>query len=295
MSAKKNKKPITKQSKPQKNAKKYAGEFDVPLKIEDAQKDEMAASEAPLLEHLAELRKRLIFSVIAIVVLFVGFFFVADHIFLFLLEPFERAAGSIEGVRLIYTAPQEFFFTKLSVALFAALFAAFPVIAGQIYAFVAPGLYKNERGAFLPYLIATPILFAIGAAVMFYGVLPLALSFFLSQEVNATGSATIEMLPRVSEYLSLIMTLLFAFGICFQLPIVLTLLASIELVDSKKLKSWRKYAIVAILFVAAFLTPPDPISQLGLALPLLLLYEVSILSVKIVERRRAKKEAALNV
>ncbi len=285
--------------KTSKSKKDLAKKYDVPVKSVEPDADveiiddEMASSEAPLLEHLVELRKRLIFSVIAIVVLFIGFFFVADQIFLYLLSPFERAAGSIEGVRLIYTAPQEFFFTKLSVALFAALFAAFPILAAQIYAFVAPGLYKNEKGAFLPYLLATPVLFVIGASVMFYGVMPLALSFFLSQEVTATGGATIEMLPRVSEYLSLIMTLIFAFGICFQLPIVLTLLASIDIVDSKKLKSWRKYAFVAILFVAAFLTPPDPISQIGLALPLLLLYEVSILSVKIVERRRAKKEAAL--
>jgi len=261
----------------------------------EAQKEnsELTSSEAPLMEHLAELRKRLIYSFIAIAVLFVGFFFIADHIFLFLLSPFITASGGIESVRLIYTAPQEFFFTKLSVALFSAMFAAFPIIASQIYQFVAPGLYKNERGAFLPYLIATPILFVIGAAVMFYGVMPLALSFFLSQEITGIGSATIEMLPRVSEYLGLIMTLVFAFGICFQLPIVLTLLASIEIVDVKKLKSWRKYAIVAILFVAAFLTPPDPISQMGLALPLLLLYEISIISVRIVERRRLKKEAAM--
>lgn len=254
--------------------------------------DELAGTEAPLLEHLIELRKRLIMSFAVIAVLFVGCFFVADEVFLFLLGPFERAAGGIEGVRLIYTAPQEFFFTKLAVAFFSALFLAFPIIAGQIYAFVAPGLYKKERGAFLPYLFATPILFGIGAAVMYYGVLPLAIGFFLSQEVGGTGLATIEMLPRVSEYLGLIMTLVFAFGICFQLPVVLTLLASIELVDQKKLKSWRKYAIVAILCAAAFLTPPDPISQLGLALPLLLLYEISILSVRLVEFRRARRELA---
>lgn len=252
--------------------------------------DELAGTEAPLLEHLIELRKRLIMSFIAIAVLFVGCFFIADHLFLFLLGPFERAAGSIEGVRLIYTAPQEFFFTKLAVAFFAALFLAFPVIASQIYAFVAPGLYKKERGAFLPYLIATPILFVIGASVMYYGVLPLAIGFFLAQEVSGVGSATIEMLPRVSEYLGLIMTLLFAFGICFQLPVILTLLASIDLIDEKKLKSWRKYAIVAILATAAFLTPPDPISQLGLALPLLLLYEISILSVRFVAHRRSRAE-----
>lgn len=253
---------------------------------EQNQEDELAGTEAPLLEHLIELRKRLIYSLSAVAALFVICFFLADRLFLFLLGPFERAAGGIDGVRLIYTAPQEFFFTKLSVALFAAIFFAFPVIAAQLYAFIAPGLYKKERGAFLPYLFATPILFVIGAAVMYYGVLPLALGFFLSQEVSGEGMATIEMLPRVSEYLGLIMTLLLAFGVCFQLPVVLTLLASIELVDSAQLKAWRKYAIVVILVVAAFLTPPDPISQLGLALPLLLLYEISIISVRIVERRR---------
>jgi sec-independent protein translocase protein TatC len=257
----------------------------------DEVEDELAGSEAPLLEHLVELRKRLMFTLGAIAVLFVGCFFVADQIFLFLLGPFERAAGGIEGVRLIYTAPQEFFFTKLAVALFAAIFLASPVIASQIYAFIAPGLYKKERGAFLPYLFATPVLFVIGASVMYYGVLPLALGFFLSQEVSGEGLASIEMLPRVSEYLGLIMTLLLAFGVCFQLPVVMTLLASIDLVDKKKLKSWRKYAFVAILVVAAFLTPPDPISQMGLALPLLLLYEISILSVGLVERRKRRAEA----
>lgn len=266
-----------------------------PEKIEDKtvrDEDELAGTEAPLFEHLVELRKRLITSLAVVAVLFVGCFFIADQLFFFLLGPFERAAGGIEAVRLIFTAPQEFFFTKLSVALFAAIFFAFPIIASQIYAFVAPGLYKKERHAFLPYLVATPFLFLIGAAVMYYGVLPLALGFFLSQEVGGDGLATIEMLPRVSEYLGLIMTLLLAFGICFQLPIVLTLLASIDIVDSEKLKTWRKYALVAILVVAAFLTPPDPISQLGLALPLLLLYEVSIISVRMVERRKARAEKA---
>lgn len=268
--------------------------MNAPNKLENTQgdeEDELAGTEAPLIEHLTELRKRLIYSLAAIGALFVGCFFVADQIFLFLLGPFEQAAGGIEGVRLIYTAPQEFFFTKLSVALFSAIFLAFPVIAAQVYAFVAPGLYRKERGAFLPYLIATPVLFVFGAAVMYYGVLPLALTFFLSQEVSGPNSATIEMLPRVSEYLGLIMTLLLAFGICFQLPVILTLLASIELVGSDNLKTWRKYAFVAVLLVAAFLTPPDPVSQLGLALPLLLLYEVSILSVRMVERRRAEREA----
>jgi len=257
-------------------------------------KDELAGTEATLFEHLTELRRRLIYSVVAIAILFVVAFFFSDWIFNFLLEPYKIATGNAEKVRLIYTAPQEFFFTKLTLALFGAVFMAFPVIASQVYAFVAPGLYKTERGAFLPYLIATPIFFVFGAAVMFYGVLPLALRFFLSMQAGGPNAATIEMLPRVSEYLSLIMTLVLAFGISFQLPIVLTLLARIGIVDSKKLKSWRKYAFVAVLVLAAFLTPPDPISQIGLALPMLLLYEMSIVSVRWVERSRAQKEAAEN-
>lgn len=255
--------------------------------------DELKESEAPLIEHLIELRQRLIYSIIALAVLFVLCFFVADHIYNFLLGPFIAAAGSPEAVRLIYTAPQEFFFTKLSVALFSAIFLAFPVIASQIYAFVAPGLYKNERMAFLPYLIATPICFLIGAAVVYYGVMPLALGFFLGmQQVDPSG-VSIEMVTRVSEYLSLIMTLLLAFGVCFQMPVILTLLAQIGLIGVDNLKAWRRYAIVAIVVVAAFLTPPDPISQIGLAIPLLVLYELSVLAVRVVEKRRLAREAEL--
>lgn len=265
--------------------------------IEDkpaAEVDELAGTEATLIEHLTELRTRLIYAMGAILVLFVFCFIISDWLFDFLLQPFESATGDIGDVKLIYTAPQEFFFTKLTLSLFGAVFLAFPVIAGQIYAFVAPGLYKNERYAFLPYLIATPIFFVFGAAVMFYGVMPLALRFFLSMEGGGANAATIEMLPRVSEYLGLIMTLVLAFGICFQLPVVLTLLARIGVITSDNLKSWRKYAIVLVLVAAAFLTPPDPISQLGLALPMLLLYELSIQSVRWVERSRAKKEEAAN-
>ncbi|HHS82783.1 MAG TPA: twin-arginine translocase subunit TatC [Devosia sp.] len=259
----------------------------------DAKKeDELAGTEATLFEHLAELRARLIYSLVAIAVLFVVCFFLSDWIYNFLLQPYKTAAGPDQVVRLIYTAPQEFFFTKLTLSLFGAVFLAFPVIASQIYAFVAPGLYKNERSAFLPYLIATPIFFVLGAAVMFYGVMPLALRFFLGMQGGTGENVSIEMLPRVSEYLSLIMTLILAFGASFQLPVVLTLLARIGLVGSDSLKSWRKYAVVGVLIVAAFLTPPDPISQMGLALPMLLLYELSIWSVKMVERRRAEKEAA---
>ena len=255
--------------------------------------DDLKASEAPLIEHLTELRTRLIYSIIALAVLFLLCFFVADQIYAFLLGPFVAAAGSPEAVRLIYTAPQEFFFTKLSVALFSAIFLAFPIIASQIYAFVAPGLYKNERMAFLPYLVATPICFLVGAALVYYGVMPLALGFFLGMQQTDPSGVTIEMVTRVSEYLSLIMTLLLAFGVCFQLPVILTLLAQIGLIGVDNLKKWRKYAIVAIIIIAAFLTPPDPISQIGLAVPLLLLYELSVFAVGIVEKRRLKREAEL--
>lgn len=255
----------------------------------DAQpEDELAGTEAPLLEHLIELRKRLIRSLLAIGILFIGCFFVADRLFDFLLGPFKAAVPNVEDVRLIYTAPQEFFFTKISVALFAAIAFSFPVIAVQIYAFIAPGLYKRERKAFLPYMFATPILAVIGASLVYYGVMPLALRFFLAMQETGEGGVQIEMVTRVSEYLGLIMTLLLAFSVCFQLPVVLTLLARIELVNTDMLKKWRKYAMVILLTLAAFLTPPDPISMAGLALPLLLLYEVSILSVRWVERGRAR-------
>lgn len=253
------------------------------------EEDELVGTEAPLLEHLIELRKRLIYSILAVAVLFIAFFFVADHLFDFLLGPFKAAAGNVEDVRLIYTAPQEFFFTQLSVALFFAVAVAFPFLAVQLYAFVAPGLYKKERKAFLPYLLATPVLFLTGAALVYYVVMPLAMRFFLGMETSGPESVSIRMETRVSEYLSLVMTLLLAFGVCFQLPIILTLLARIELIDSTQLKNWRKYAVVLVLIVAAFLTPPDPISQIGLALPMLLLYELSILSVRFIERKRARE------
>lgn len=256
-----------------------------------AREDEIKGSEAPLIEHLTELRSRLVKSVIALAVLFIVCFFVAGHIYNFLLGPFIAAVGSPEDVRLIYTAPQEFFFTKISVALFAAVFLASPIIASQIYAFVAPGLYKNERMAFLPYLIATPIFFLLGAAVVYYGIMPLALGFFLGMQQTDPNGVTIEMVTRVSEYLSLVMTLLLAFGVCFQLPVVLSLLAQIGLIGVENLKAWRKYAIVAIVIIAGFLTPPDPISQIGLAIPLLALYELSVIVVRLIEKRRLAKEA----
>ena len=222
--------------------------------------DELKGSEAPLLDHLIELRKRLIYSLAAVVVLFIGCFIVAKPIYDILLQPFIWAGGK----NMIYTAPQEFFFTQMNVALFGAIFFAFPIIAAQIYAFVAPGLYKRERRAFIPYLVATPLFFVLGACLVYFVVSPMALHFFLGMQ-QTTGDVQIEMQTRVSEYLGFIMTLIIAFGICFQLPVILTRLARIEIVTSKQLGKGRKYAIVGILAVAALLSPPDLADRVGRA------------------------------
>ena len=253
--------------------------------------DDIEATKAPLVEHLIELRQRLVWSIGAVAIGFVICFYFADDIYNLLIVPYERAAGEERPITFIFTAPQEWFFTQMKLGLFGALFLAFPIIASQLYMFVAPGLYRNERQAFLPYLFATPILFSIGAALVYFVVMPLAMTFFLSLEQTGPDVATIEHLPRVSEYLGLIMTLIFAFGLVFQLPVALTLLARAGLTNAESLKSKRKYAIVITFIVAAVLTPPDPISQIGLAVPTLLLYELSILSVRLVEKKRAEAEA----
>ncbi|QND32656.1 twin-arginine translocase subunit TatC [Sinorhizobium meliloti] len=255
----------------------------------------------PLIEHLIELRTRLMWAVGAFFVAFLVCFYFAKQLFNLLVLPFKWAVSwaglSHRNVELIYTAPQEFFFTQIKVAMFGALVIAFPVIASQVYRFVAPGLYKNERAAFLPFLVASPLLFLLGGALVYFFFTPMVMWFFLAMEQGGgEGQVAIQLLPKVSEYLSLIMSLVFAFGLVFQLPVITTLLARVGFVTSQALAEKRKYAIVIAFVVAAVLTPPDPVSQIGLALPAILLYEISIYTARIVERRRAaealEREAA---
>ena len=290
----------------------------------DRDESEIEASRAPLMEHLVELRARLIVCAIALALGFVLCYFFAKDIYIFLLGPFEvasslaeqRAHGGgndfnldmlkvligmkaaphgAEHVKLIFTQPLEFFFTKVKLAVFGAIVVTFPVLAWQLYRFVAPGLYRRERFAFLPFLIASPILFTLGAALVYFIMLPFVLWFSLNQQIVGAGNVSVELLPKVSDYLSLVTTLLLAFGLCFQLPVVLSILGMTGILTSEMLRGARRYAIVGVFAVAAILAPPDPISMIALALPMTLLYEVSIWCVALIELRRGRAEKSTEV
>ena len=279
---------------------------------------EIEASRAPLLDHLVELRRRLVICCAALVVGFIVCFIYADPLYKILLRPFQmanallaeqKAAGhhgpfdllfavtgihpiSLHGqkLNLVFTAPLEFFFTKIKLAGFGAIVICFPVLAFQLYRFVAPGLYRKERAAFLPFLVAAPVLFLMGAALVYFIMLPFVLWFSLSQQI-VSADVQVQLLTKVSDYLTLVTHLLLAFGLCFQLPVVLSLAAMAGLVNGPMLAKGRRYAIVAIVFVAAIVTPPDPLSQCLLAIPIYGLYEISIWCVRIIGYRRAKEEA----
>jgi sec-independent protein translocase protein TatC len=250
------------------------------------------ATEAPLLDHLIELRTRLIYCVAGFFIAFIGSFYFSDDILTTLLEPFKWGTGT--DPKLISTVLLGVFIVKLKIAFFGGLFIAFPLIATQIYRFVAPGLYKSEKAAFRPYLLATPVFFLLGAALVYFFLLPVAIAFFysLAEGVGGEGKSPIELMPDIQAYLDFVMMLILAFGLCFQLPVILTLLGQIGIVSYDQLRSGRKFAIVGVFVVAAVLTPPDPISQIAMAVPLMGLYEVSVQAVRLIEARRRRRDEA---
>ncbi len=267
----------------------------LPVKRDDKEpeEDEVAASAAPLIDHLTELRRRLIVSVSAIAIAFVFCFLFSEQIFNVLVIPFVDAVGKVSGEEpTLYFAPLEFFFTRVRLAVFAAVVVAFPVLAYQAYRFVAPGLYRREKSAATPFLIAMPVLFALGASLVYFVMMPFIMRFAVGFEAQGAGegAANFELLTRVGDYLSLVTTLILAFGFAFQLPVFLTLLARAGVITSQMLVTYRRFAIVIIVIVAAILTPPDPFSQIVLASCILALYELSVISVRMSER---KAKAAL--
>lgn len=261
-----------------------------------ADESELEESKAPLMEHLKELRQRLLYSVGALILGFFIAFAFAEPIYNFLAGPLVSAWGDdLEARRMIFTAPHEWFFTQIKVAFFASFCFTFPFIAWHLWMFVAPGLYKHEKNAFLPFLVATPFLFILGAAFVYYLVMPVALSFFLGFEQQMADGMRVEMEAKVSEYLSFVMTLIFAFGLCFELPVLLTLLVRVGIASSKGLREKRRYAILIAFVAAAILTPPDPLSQIGLAVPIILLYEISIWCGVLIEKQRKERDRLLGL